>query len=51
MPFQIAKVPGGYMVKNLTTDKVHAKKTTFKKAEAQVRLLRAIEHGLVPRKK
>ena len=51
MPYQIARVAGGFSVKNLDTGKIHAKHTTFAKAEAQVRLLHAIEHGLIPRKK
>lgn len=49
MPEKISKVKGGYSVS--TPGGVKAKKTTKKKAKAQVRLLRAIEHnpGFVPR--
>ena len=51
MPFAITKTPSGYMVRNEHTGQIHAKHTTLAKAKAQVRLLHAIEHGLVPRKK
>lgn len=43
MPVTIEKADGGYKVKTPST--VHAKKTTKKKAEAQARLLRALEHN------
>lgn len=49
MPVTIRKTKGGYSVK--TPGGVKAKKTTKKKAEAQERLLRAIEHGWKPTKK
>lgn len=51
MPEKITKVKGGYRVS--TPHGVKAKKTTKKNAEAQSRLLRAIEHnpGFVPRNK
>ena len=45
MPVTITK-KDGYEVR--TPNKVHAKKTTKKKAEAQGRLLRAVEHGWKP---
>jgi len=48
MPARIRKVDG-FQVR--TPGGVKAKHTTKPKAEAQVRLLRGIEHGLVPRKK
>lgn len=48
MPATIKKVKGGYQVR--TPNQVHAKKTSKKKAEAQQRLLNAIDHGFVPHK-
>lgn len=48
MPVKIRKV-NGFRVS--TPGGVKAKHTTKKKAEAQARLLRGIEHGMVPRKK
>lgn len=48
MPVRIRKVDG---FRVSTPGGVKAKRTTKKKAEAQARLLRGIEHGLVPRKK
>ncbi len=47
MPVKIRKVDG-YRVS--TPGGVKAKSTTKKKAEAQARLLRGVEHGMVPRK-
>lgn len=46
MPEKITKVKGGYRVS--TPGGVKAKKTTKKKAEAQAKLLRAVEHGFKP---
>jgi len=43
MPEKIKKVKGGYRVS--TPGGVKAKRTTKAKAEAQVRLLRGIEHN------
>lgn len=43
MPYRVEKVAGGYRVVNAVTGKVHAKRTTKKKAEAQVRVMRASE--------
>lgn len=40
---------GAYSVVNSSSGKVHSKHTTLEKAEAQLRLLRGIEHGMVPR--
>lgn len=48
MPYATRKVDG-YQVKNVRTGRVHAKSTSKAKAEGQVRLLRGIEHGMVPR--
>lgn len=47
MPAKITKVNGGYKV---STPKVHAKKTSLKKAKKQQRLLNAIDHGWRPTK-
>lgn len=51
MPEKLKKVKGGYQVS--TPNMVHAKHTTKKKALAQMRLLRAIDHNpdFKPRKK
>ncbi len=46
MPYKMKKVDG-YKVTGPSG--THAKKTTKGKAEAQMRLLRGIEHGMVPR--
>ena len=46
MPVKIKKVKGKYQVS--TPSKVHAKGTTLEKAEAQKRLLNALEHGWKP---
>lgn len=46
MPVKISKMKGGYKVS--TPRGVKAKKTTKKKAEAQKRLLNAVEHGWKP---
>jgi hypothetical protein len=49
MPYKEKKLPSGkYQVKSPSG--VHAKGTTKVKADAQMRLLRGIEHGMVPRK-
>lgn len=48
MPVTIRK-RNGYSVH--TPGGVKAKNTTLKKAKAQMRLLNAVEHGFVPRKK
>lgn len=49
MPIEIEKVgKGEYRV--TTKNGVHAKSTSKKKAEAQERLLRAVEHGWKPDK-
>lgn len=46
MPVKIRKTDGKYQVS--TPNQVHAKGTTLKKAEAQERLLNAVEHGWKP---
>lgn len=46
MPETIRKVKGGYKVS--TPGGVKAKHTTKAKAEAQAKLLRAIDHGFKP---
>lgn len=51
MPYKIRQRGGRYEVVNSATGRVHARHTTKRKAEAQVRLLRGIEHGLVPRRR
>ena len=49
MPYAVEKTSAGdFEVRNVETGKAHAKHTTRAKAEAQVRLLRGIEHGMVP---
>ncbi|HUX02151.1 MAG TPA: hypothetical protein VMY35_14390 [Phycisphaerae bacterium] len=45
MPYKITKVDG-YRVS--TPHGVHAKNTTKKKAQAQVRLMQGVEHGWKP---
>lgn len=46
MPATVTKVKGGYKVS--TPNGTHAKKTTQKKAQAQKRLLNAVDHGWKP---
>lgn len=46
MPVTIKKTDGKYRVS--TPSRVHAKGTTKEKAEAQRRLLNAVEHGWKP---
>jgi hypothetical protein len=46
MPVKITKTKGGYRVS--TPNGVKAKSTTKAKAEAQERLLNAVEHGWKP---
>lgn len=48
MPYKIKKVRGGFRVSSPHGTK--AKRTSKKNAEAQVRLLRGVEHGMKPRK-
>lgn len=50
MPYKIESVGGGrYKVVNVETGNVHSKATTKANAEAQVRLLHGVEHGMKPR--
>lgn len=49
MPANVKKVDGQFQVR--TPGGVKAKGTTLRKAKAQARLLNAIDHGFVPRKK
>jgi len=52
MPAKIRKLPHSSKYRVYNDGKIVAKSTTKKKAEAQIRLLRGIEHGtLKPRKK
>lgn len=46
MPYTMRKTNGKYSVHS--THGVKAKKTTKKKAKAQMRLLRAVKHGWKP---
>ena len=49
MSYEIHKKGTGYVVRNESTGKEHSKKgIPLKKAEAQKRLLQAIEHGFIP---
>ena len=48
MPYAIRHLAdGGYRVVNTVSGRVHAKHTTKRRAQAQVRLLNAREHGTV----
>lgn len=52
MPYELLKRGTGYVVKNKETGKEHSKKPIPKaRAEAQMRLLQAIDHGMKPRGK
>ena len=51
MPYEIKKLPNEcFAVVNKNTGEVHSKCTTKEKAEAQIKLLRAIEHNPLFRK-
>ena len=50
MPYLLTKVKGGYKVVNRDTGVIHSKHTTKTKAESQIRLLNAIDHGFTPKK-
>lgn len=50
MPYRVVKHPDG-SVRVLSSHGVKAAATTPAKAKKQVRLLRAIDHGFVPRKR
>ena len=49
MPLKVIRRGTEYAVKNMKTGKTHGF-TTQAKAEAQMRLLNAIEHGFIPTK-
>jgi len=51
MPYVKRKLPlkDAYQVKNVDTGMVHSRKTTKRKAESQIRLLNAIDHGFKPK--
>lgn len=52
MPFELTKRGTGYVVKNKETGKEYSNKPIPKtRAEAQMRLLNAIEHGVTLKKK
>lgn len=52
MPYEIRKKGTGYVVVNTATGKEHSKKGIPKaRAEAQMRLLRAIQFGFTPKGK
>ena len=54
MPYSIRKLPGKnkYRVKQMNTGRIVAKGTTLKKAQAQVRLLYAVNRaGFIPRRR
>ena len=49
MPLKLVRKGNEYAVKNVSSGKTHGY-TTKTKAEAQMRLLQAIDHGFVPKK-
>lgn len=52
MPYELRKKGTGYVVKNMVTGQEHSKKPIPRaRAEAQMRLLYGIEHGMIPRGK
>ena len=51
MPYAVRKTPKGFQVVNTETGELKAKHSSRDKAQAQVRLLRGIEHGMKPRRK
>ena len=52
MPYVILRdTAGGFRVKNAVTGTVHSFHTTLAKAKSQVKLLNAIEHGYMPKKR
>ncbi len=51
MPVQMRKLPSKNKWRVYDGAKIVAKETSRKKAEAQVRLLRGLAHGMKPRKK
>lgn len=53
MPYKIRKLPNKevYRVYNTETGEIKAKGTTMEKARSMIRLLNAIHHGFIPKKK
>lgn len=51
MPYAIRKVGKYYQVYNKDTHHITAKHSTLANAQAQTKLLRAIEHGFKPKKR
>ena len=52
MPYELKKEKQGYKVINTATGKEHSKKPIPKaRAEAQMKLLYGLEHGMIPRGK
>ena len=51
MPYIIRKKKNCYTVKNKKTKRVHSYCTTLVKAKKQVRLLNAIDHGFIPKRR
>ena len=50
MPYKLKEIGGKYEVMNVDSGRTHGK-TSKKKAQAQMRLLQAIEHGYIPKRK
>jgi hypothetical protein len=50
MPYKLKEIGGEYEVMNVQSRKTHGK-TSKKNAKAQMRLLQAIEHGYIPKRK
>lgn len=52
MPYALLNAGGGmYKVVNSSNGRVHAERTTKEKAEAQLRLLRGLEHETIKLRK
>ncbi len=51
MPYKIRKLPRSNRVRVYSGDRIIAKKTTRKKAEALVRLHQGLHHGMILRKR
>lgn len=50
MPARMRKLPNKNRYRVYDGDRVTARSTTKKKAERQIRLLRGVAHGMIPRK-
>ena len=48
--YKLKEIGGKYEVMNVDSGRTHGK-TSKKKAQAQMRLLQAIEHGYIPKRK